>query len=353
MDMASGGDDAVQGEMPRRIMYPVPEEMHIMQDEGDAGELVDVPEKQAPEHGTPPSAPPVEYGDSIRKNALHLQGEPITQLSTSRLMAFVTSSGAHAKGIEWINDTRCVVVFETAERAADGLRHLCYDPIEEDVNPDQDAENAESALLRPRLVMAFPSKFYNTIEQSSAKELPDLQAKMDEARMKLENAAEPVPEIYRDMEMEEAERRIYTEDHRRVKALRQSWWIRFALHNYDTKSARSASKSNWYKQHGRGAGKEVVTRLLDVGDAPANKRRRSSRRERRDMAAARASRGEDMDEDYTPLSLRDRIGGKVGHTWENDEHLRLSRERSVSPDSSRGLSIRGRGSVRAPHLYDE
>lgn len=349
MDLGSAETSTNDVDIPKKIMYAVPEEMQRKNDD-DAYETtpLDAPPKEAPDVGTPPPAPPIEYGDSIRPVALHLQGELITQLSTSRLMAFVAYSGAQAKGVEWINDTRCVIVFESPERALEGLKHLCYDAVENGVILEPNFEDPESPLLRARLVMAFPRKLYNTIEQQAAAELPDLLSKLAEEQAKFDNTTEPVPEIYRDMELEELERRILSEDHRRVKQLRQGLWIRFALHNYDTKSPRSASKSNWYKQHGRGAGKEIVTRLLDVGEPTSQRRHRRSRRERRERASRKESL-EQMDEEYTPLSLRDRIGGRRDRDWDGDNNSHDTRERSMSPDSNGGVvRIRGRGSVRAP-----
>ena len=57
-----------------------------------------------------------------------------------------------------------------------------------------------------------------------------------------------------------------------------------------------------------------------------------------------------MDEEYTPLSLRDRIGGRRGSDWDKDDDLHHARERSMSPVSEGGaIRIRGRGSVRAPN----
>lgn len=350
MDMGTSEASANDVDVPKKIMYAVPEEMQRKNDEIEyERNSPHAPTKEAPNMGTPPPAPPIEYGDSIRPVALHLEGELITQLSTSRLMAFVAYSGAQAKGVEWINDTRCVIVFESPERALEGLKHLCYDAVEDDVIREPNFEDPESPLLRARLVMAFPRKLYNTIEQQAATELPDVLSKLAEEQSKSNSSTEPVPEIYREMELEELERQMLSEDHRRVRQLQQGLWIRFALHNYDTKAPRSASKSNWYRQHGRGAGKEIVTRLLDVGEPTSQRRHRRSRRERRERDSRKES-SEQMDEEYTPLSLRDRIGGRRGRDWEKDDDLHHARERSMSPVSEGGaIRIRGRGSVRAPY----
>lgn len=332
-------------EAPKRILYNMPDEMVGAEEDIEEEELPPAPIKEKPDTGVPPPAPSVDAHDALRVDALHLEGEPINQLSTSRLMAYVAYSGTHAKGIEWINDTRCVIVFDSYEHALQGLERLCYDPWEETRFPLDVANENKDVLLRPCLAMAFPTKLYNAMEQETASELPALQSQLDEARAKLESAAEPMPEIYRDMEMEEMERKIFSRDHRRMKQLRQPLWVRFALQHHDTKSPRSASKSNWYRQHGRGAGKEVVTRLLDVGDVAWSRRRRRNRggdRKRRDGP-------QDYEEDYTPLSLRDRIGGvRRDRDWDDDDAGRLVRDRSASPDRGSDVRIRGRGSAYAP-----
>ena len=339
MDTTMDGADG-----PKKILYNMPPEM-VSGENKEEEVLPAMPDKEAPEAGTPPPAPGVDYGDSLRPIALHLEGEPISQLSTSRLMAYVGHTGVKAKGIEWINDTRCVVVFESYAEAVNGLQRLLL--YEEDyILPEEGhIHEHKEILLLPRLVMSFPRSLYTTVEEQAASSLPELQTKITEKKKEMELASDPAPQIYRDMELEEFERSILSPDHLRVKKLRQPLWVRFALHNHDTKAERSAQKSNWYRQHGRGAGKEVVSRLLKVGDVA------SSRRKRRHRSGPSESqrRSTDTDTDYTPLSLLDRIGGRPGRDWEDDESLRFTRDRSASPErADKGMNIRGRGSVRAP-----
>ena len=110
MDLGTSEASTNDVDVPKKIMYAVPEEMQRKIDENEyERDSLHAPTKEAPDVGTPPAAPPIEYGDSIRPVALHLEGELITQLSTSRLMAFVAYSGAQAKGVEWINDTLSLI----------------------------------------------------------------------------------------------------------------------------------------------------------------------------------------------------------------------------------------------------
>ncbi|WFD03354.1 hypothetical protein MOBT1_002043 [Malassezia obtusa] len=360
------------GEEPRRILYEIPEEMsRDAAAERVEEEVTDKePTQEVPEPGTPPSRPPFERGEKLRIEALHLEGEPISQLSTSRLMAYVAHTGSRARGIEWISDTRCVLVFDSYGDALAGLQRIQLPRSESEMSdepappaPSEFASiesvegplnEAQEALLTPHLAMAFPSQLYNTIEQQSLAELPEAEAKLAEARARLEQGTEPVPEIYRDMELEELERQSFTRDVRRVKQLRQSLWIRFALAHYDTKAPRSAQRSNWYRQHGRGAGKEVVPRLLQVGEHASSRRRRRGRDElfptERDHDPYTQPReelrsGQAWDEDdYTPRSLLDRID-----RGRDEDTSQRRRSRSASPGREpEETRIRGRGSVRAP-----
>ncbi|KAK0555364.1 hypothetical protein OC846_001204 [Tilletia horrida] len=62
---------------------------------------------------------------NLRLSALHIAGIPITQLSTSRLFAYVTQFGAQPLGLEWIDDERAVIVFAEPEAARLAFEYLC------------------------------------------------------------------------------------------------------------------------------------------------------------------------------------------------------------------------------------
>ncbi|WFD00457.1 hypothetical protein MYAM1_003206 [Malassezia yamatoensis] len=373
---------------PPRILYEMPDE--LARDAAAERVEEDVthqePAQEIPEPGSMPERPPLEAGEKLRIEALHLEGEPISQLSTSRLMAYVASTGSRARGIEWISDNRCVLVFDSYGDALAGMQRIQLPRNEVDMEDEPAApepselasvgtieapwNDAIHALLTPRLAMAFPSELYNMIEKQSLSELPEAEKQLQEARSRLESGSEPVPEIYRDMEIEELERRTLTRDLKHVKQLRQSLWIRFALAHHDTKAPRSAQRSNWYRQHGRGAGKDVVPRLLEVGEHASQQ---PGRRDRRDIArnarpsyydedpytrpreSMREAENAWEEEDYRPRSLLDRISGNR----DEEEPVSRPRSRSASPqrNTDRDSGIRGRGSVRAPrsrmHGWDD
>ena len=352
--------DISETDAPSRHLYELPEgakEVPATEvPEGDASDsLPPVPA------GPPPAMPELHPGDRLRAEALHLEGAPISQLSTSRLLAYVSSTGARPRGIEWINDSRCVVVFDTYDSARDGLvamqreagENITFPTAQDVEETPQDAypESMLDTLLRPRLAAQFPRKLYTAIEEEAATGLPAALERLENEKKRLTQQDESVPEIYRDMELEEVESKAFTDEQARLQELRKAFWVRFALLDYDTKAPRSAQRSNWYREHGRGAGKDVVPRLLQVGDVAPKRGRRSRREPRSYDDAPRSGRmyGWD-DEDYAPPpSLLDRIGRAQGHNWEDSEstdwqeRVPPPRERSASPE----LQIRGRGARRA------
>ncbi|KAI0771498.1 hypothetical protein BD413DRAFT_492814 [Trametes elegans] len=67
----------------------------------------------------------------IRDNAILLHGSPISHLPTSNIFAYATSFDAHPLGLEWIDDTTCVLVFETKGAARTAFRALQKSVAEE------------------------------------------------------------------------------------------------------------------------------------------------------------------------------------------------------------------------------
>ena len=59
-----------------------------------------------------------------RENAILLHGTPISHLPTSNIFAYATHFDAHPLGLEWIDDTTCVLVFDSKADARTGFRAL-------------------------------------------------------------------------------------------------------------------------------------------------------------------------------------------------------------------------------------
>jgi hypothetical protein len=60
----------------------------------------------------------------LRANALFLTGPPISHLPTTRIFAYVTHFDAQPIGLEWVNDSSCVLVFESKALARAAHRYL-------------------------------------------------------------------------------------------------------------------------------------------------------------------------------------------------------------------------------------
>ncbi|KAI0334825.1 hypothetical protein GY45DRAFT_1294516 [Cubamyces sp. BRFM 1775] len=67
----------------------------------------------------------------IRDNAILLRGSPIAHLPTSNIFAYATHFDANPLGLEWIDDTTCVLVFETKNAARAAFRTLQKSVAEE------------------------------------------------------------------------------------------------------------------------------------------------------------------------------------------------------------------------------
>lgn len=71
----------------------------------------------------------------LRANALFLTGAPISHLPTARIFAYVRHFDAQPIGLEWVNDTSCVLVFESkilARAAHRFLRKTAAEDMSED-----------------------------------------------------------------------------------------------------------------------------------------------------------------------------------------------------------------------------
>ena len=59
-----------------------------------------------------------------RENAILLHGSPISHLPTSNIFAYATHFDAHPLGLEWVDDTTCVLVFDSKTDARSAFRFL-------------------------------------------------------------------------------------------------------------------------------------------------------------------------------------------------------------------------------------
>lgn len=366
---------------------------------------------------------------------LNLSGQPITQLSTSRIFAFLTHCGAAPLGLEWIDDQSCNVVFKDHHASRSALEYLQAPPprkvlikLEEEREQrriarqeemfafggsaavDGEGEQAEEgeaetegpivhptygqlpdvddmekvaeqettfddatdvelgmALLTCRRTRPVPIKLFTPVERESADKLlrerferaeRELEEEIARPKVKQEVMDEELPEdgrraeeeddrpeIYREMEREELTRKESQARLRKkgpemnnIERLTSSMYVRFAIKDHDVKPSKSAGRSEWYRTHGKEAGREVVERLLEVGGFKDS---------------------HELLPDQKPPQLDERLGrrSEVDVLDREMDSYRSARERDRSaspvrapriPDAPSGIRIKGRGAVRAP-----
>jgi len=244
---------------------------------------------------TPIPETPVPLGSAdLRTSVLHLQGSPITQLSTSRLFAYLTHFGTSPLGLEWVSDHSCNVVFSDFESSREALTLLLSQEEYDDISTSAQSlipeveklnkgdgkdlhEKTVESLLTTRKAKRLPGKLYNAKEKDIALKYSEMEDRLFEEEgnqdQEMESQLpEDVPEIYRDFEKaDKAKQREEYEagmggELKILKSLRGTLFVRFACASSDVKHKKSRETSKWYQKYGKDAGKEVVGRLLQVGE---------------------------------------------------------------------------------------
>ncbi|PPR03323.1 hypothetical protein CVT24_012599 [Panaeolus cyanescens] len=171
----------------------------------------------------------------FRPNAILLRGSPIGALSTTRIFAYAKHFETAPLGLEWVDDTTCVLVFESKRDARDGFSRLQKNIAEE---PDMD----DLLTAKPIPVDLWPP---------------------EERINKTLGKGEGLKGILR---------------------------MRWAKHD-DVKKKGAKQQSQFYKKHGAGAGKELYNGRELPPSVP--KRKRSDDDE--DDQAKRARLDEELD----------------------------------------------------------
>lgn len=68
--------------------------------------------------------PAGEVAGGIRNNAILFRGDPIANLPTQRIFAYVGYCGTPPLGLEWVNDTNVVLVWKMVSEARDAYRSM-------------------------------------------------------------------------------------------------------------------------------------------------------------------------------------------------------------------------------------
>ncbi|EJU06469.1 hypothetical protein DACRYDRAFT_113170 [Dacryopinax primogenitus] len=91
---------------------------------GNLGKLKGISGGEEPE----PEEDEMDLELGHRPNALLLQGEPIAHLPTDQVFAYVATYAPTPTGLEWVDDTTCVVLFSSGTVARGAHRFLLVDP---------------------------------------------------------------------------------------------------------------------------------------------------------------------------------------------------------------------------------
>jgi hypothetical protein len=226
---------------------------------------------------------------------------------------------------------------------------------------------------------------YLAPERDAAAELQtfDDQRKFGDGDAEMAPAAD-APAIYRELEEEDRQRFLESPAQDTLRKIRSSLFVRWAVESFDVKGSKAASQSQWYREHGRDAGKEVVSKVLEVGGtkerrellpSSGNGRAARGRNDRHSGQAAMDQLDREMDmwrdraDDAavghgTNARNRRRHGSRSAMTLdaldEEMEQASRSRDRSASPErrgkyasDSTSIRVRGRGKMRAPSAWDD
>ncbi|EFI27639.1 hypothetical protein CC1G_14565 [Coprinopsis cinerea okayama7 len=198
---------------------------------------------------------------NIRPNALFFTGQPIAYLPTTRIFAYATHFEAHPLGLEWVSDTTCVLVFSSKAEAKRAYAALQKTPGEETSVEDGcvTAKSIPVALWPPE------ERITRTLGIALNGKEGDAEATGNEEREK------------------------------RKQGLAAPLRMRWATKD-DVKKKGARKESEFYKKHGRLAGKELINgRDIPTLPGAANRKRRRDEMEE-DDDAIRARLDRELDE---------------------------------------------------------
>ncbi|WVR06036.1 hypothetical protein IAU60_003064 [Kwoniella sp. DSM 27419] len=198
----------------------------------------------------------------IRANALLVRSELIQHLSTAKVFSWTSGLGAGVMGIEWLNDSTLLLIFPSPAAALIGLTVLAkagFDPAEGD---DPLLERAAHSIPISLLPLAEPEPVPSLEGQELLRaESGDTGTAAGEAPVRRKGRGqfgrgtsgafdlEPLASADgQDRDPFKLAPRV--DPHARIT-------IRYAVES-DSELRKEAKQSEWYKRHGRGAGKEVA-----------------------------------------------------------------------------------------------
>lgn len=295
----------------------------------------------------------------IRPNALYVSSSLIEHMSTAKIFTWVSELGAKPMGIEWLNDSTLILLFQTPAAALLGLSLLSkagFDPTEGDDPLLERSAHGFPISLLPRAEPRREDRERErgrTREDREAERRRELDRQLDEEmrayrRETGQDAGPDSGEVESKMaadklEAEEPVRRrgrgAFTADtgafddtpapiqfaegvdpYARVT-------VRYALEG-DNAKRKTARDSAWYAKHGRGAGKEVAPRRGYLDEPRSLADRVGTRGEGRDLSRRiRRSSPYDRDRDRADRGERGDRRSRVADLDADLDRMRGGRNR--------------------------
>ncbi|KAK8866085.1 hypothetical protein IAR55_001236 [Kwoniella newhampshirensis] len=201
----------------------------------------------------------------IKPLALYLRSDLIQHLSTSKVFSWASSLGANVLGIEWLNDTTLQLIFPTPAATLLGLTLLSkagFDPAEGD---DPLLERAAHSVPISLLPLAEPDPVPSLEGQELLSTFTTDEGTEGGVRRKGRGKFGQSSGLY-DLEPlvpaatdngDGFKLAPGVDPHARIA-------VRYAVES-DSDLRKEAKQSEWYKRHGRTAGKEVASSRRNVG----------------------------------------------------------------------------------------
>ncbi|WWC66215.1 uncharacterized protein I206_100116 [Kwoniella pini CBS 10737] len=201
----------------------------------------------------------------IKPNALYVRSDLIQHLSTSKIFSWTSGLGAGVMGIEWLNDTTLHLIFPTAAAALLGLTVLSkagFDPAEGD---DPLLERAAHSIPFSLLPLAEPEPVPSLEgqellgESSTPKENEGIKRKGRGTFGSKSGIFDLEPLVSdRNDNLSEIKLLEGVNPHSRIA-------IRYGI-ELDQDLRKQAKQSEWYKRHGKHAGKETSSRIRNFNN---------------------------------------------------------------------------------------
>jgi hypothetical protein len=103
----------------------------------------------------------VDKDVSDRPDAIFLEGEPISHLPTQRIFSYVSYFDSPPKGLEWVSDTTCVLVYPSI-----ALARTAYASLRKDSEKGEDDRGFVQAKILPKSLWPIEDRLNEVLGKS-------------------------------------------------------------------------------------------------------------------------------------------------------------------------------------------